>query len=208
MNLAILYYVYDPMCSWCWAYRPAWLVLQSKLQAAYPDLNIEYRLGGLAPDSDEPMPEDMQQFLQQTWNKIALQLGTEFNFDFWKKCQPRRSTYSACRAALLARESGLEQEMLLAIQRAYYLEARNPSDSATLIELAKGLGLDSQQFATTLMSEESKVKLEEEISRTRHLPIQGIPSLVLLVNGEFYVIEVDYQDPQSSYQQIGSLLSE
>ncbi|MGS0696551.1 DsbA family protein [Shewanella sp. 0m-4] len=208
MNLAILYYVYDPMCSWCWGYRQTWLGLQSNLQVDFPELNIEYRLGGLAPDSDEPMPEEMQQFLVQTWSKIALQLGTAFNFDFWQQCKPRRSTYPACRAALLARESGLEKEMLLAIQQAYYLEAKNPSDDATLVELANKLGLDSTQFAIALNSDETRAMLEGELNRTRHLPIQGFPSLVLLVNGELYSIEIDYQNNQSSYQQIAALLGE
>ncbi|GIU22406.1 DsbA family protein [Shewanella sp. MBTL60-007] len=208
MNLAILYYVYDPMCSWCWGYRPTWSALQSKLQMTYPELSIEYKLGGLAPDSDEPMPDDMQQFLQQTWNKIAEQLGTKFNFAFWRDCQPRRSTYPACRAALLAREIGLEQEMILAIQRAYYLEAKNTSDNAILIKLAAELGLDAELFAQALDSEATRRKLEEEVSRTRHLPIQGFPSIVLLVNGEFYLIELDYKNWQTSFQQIASLLSE
>ncbi|MGS0728605.1 DsbA family protein, partial [Shewanella sp. 0m-11] len=178
------------------------------LQVDFPELNIEYRLGGLAPDSDEPMPEEMQQFLVQTWSKIALQLGTAFNFDFWQQCKPRRSTYPACRAALLARESGLEKEMLLAIQQAYYLEAKNPSDDATLVELANKLGLDSTQFAIALNSDETRAMLEGELNRTRHLPIQGFPSLVLLVNGELYSIEIDYQNNQSSYQQIAALLGE
>lgn len=208
MNLAILYYVYDPMCSWCWGYRSTWLALQSQLQTAYPELSIEYKLGGLAPDSDDPMPDEMQQFLQQTWNKIAEQLDTQFNFNFWRDCQPRRSTYPACRAALLARDVGLEQEMIHAIQRAYYLEAKNPSDNATLIQLAVNLGLDAELFAHALDSEVTKRKLEEEVSRTRHLPIQGFPSLVLLVNGEFCFIELDYKNSQTSYRQIASLLAD
>ena len=206
MNLANLYYVYDPMCSWCWGYRPTWLALQSQLQTAYPELNIEYRLGGLAADTDEPMPAEMQQFLQRTWQQIAKQLDTEFNFDFWQNCQPRRSTYPACRAALLAREMGLEQEMILAIQQAYYLEALNPSDPDTLINLAGKLGLDESLFAQALQSEETKIKLDEEISRTRHLPIEGFPSLVLLVNGEFFLIALDYQNWQTSFKQISALL--
>ena len=66
-------------------------------------LSIEYKVGGLAPDSDEPMPLDMQQFLQQTWHRIEQQLGTKFNHDFWHTAQPRRSTYPACRAVLVAK---------------------------------------------------------------------------------------------------------
>ena len=37
--------------------------------------------------------------------------------------------------------------MILAIQQAYYQQARNPSELATLIELAAETGLDTKQFA-------------------------------------------------------------
>ncbi len=36
--------------------------------------------------------------------------------------------------------------MIHAIQNAYYLRAMNPSDTATLIELAGEIGLNKQQF--------------------------------------------------------------
>ena len=72
-------------------------------------LNIHYALGGLAPDSDVPMADEMQTMLQQIWSRIHQQLGTEFNFEFWKNCQPKRSTYPACRAILVARESRLRK---------------------------------------------------------------------------------------------------
>ncbi|SQH76486.1 conserved protein of unknown function [Shewanella benthica] len=129
-----VYYVYDPMCSWCWGYAPTWNNLRAALKES--GINVEYRLGGLAPDSNEPMPDEMKAFLEQTWHKIAAELGTEFNFDFWRQCQPRRSTYPACRATLIAREQGLEQAMLDGIQQAYYLKAMNPSDLTTLISIA------------------------------------------------------------------------
>ena len=203
MTKPVLYYVYDPMCSWCWGYHPTWQLLQQNLAGA---VNINYSLGGLAPDSYEPMAIEMQQFLQQTWQKIASQLGTRFNFDFWQLCQPRRSTYPACRAALLAREAGLEQEMYYAIQRAYYLEAKNPSNDEVLVQLAKGLGMDEQEFAENLNSQSTKQKLITEIEETRQLPISGFPSLVLQVEEQHYSIAIDYVDWQSSYQQIAKLI--
>ena len=100
-DTAKLIYVYDPMCSWCWGFTPAWQQLKQALDGI---VTIEYRVGGLAPDSSEPMPEHMQHILQNTWHTISNKLGTKFNFDFWHTCQPRRSTYPACRAALLARK--------------------------------------------------------------------------------------------------------
>ena len=63
-----LYYVHDPMCSWCWGFAAT---LDSVLETLPEDVSVVHLLGGLAPDSNEPMPESMQQGLQQTWKQIA-----------------------------------------------------------------------------------------------------------------------------------------
>lgn len=199
--MAKLIYVYDPMCSWCWGFSETWL----KLQAAIGDkLAIEYKVGGLAPDSDEPMRKEMQQFLQQTWQRIEQQLGTPFNHEFWHTAQPRRSTYPACRAVLVARQQNKEQEMLYAIQKAYYLDAQNPSDISTLASLAEQIGLEKNAFLKEIESEKINSLLMEEINQARSLPIQGFPSLVLENKGLYAAVPVNYQDWQSTYQQITS----
>jgi len=131
---ATLYYVHDPMCSWCWAFRPVWSAVQESLP---PDVEVRYLLGGLAPDSDSPMPDEMRRFLRDTWHRIEQKVpGTRFNFDFWEQCRPRRTTYPAYRAIVATRRQGvgLEQRMIHAIQRAYYQQAHNPSNMATLVE--------------------------------------------------------------------------
>ena len=193
---AQLYYIYDPMCSWCWGYTPTWQRLQKELGS---DVDIIYGLGGLAEDSDVIMPKAMQAFLQQTWRKIAQQLGTEFNFDFWLYCQPRRSTFPACRAALVAREFGKEQEMLAAIHHAYYLQARNPSNIDTLQLLANDIGLDDNDFLQKMNSQSVDDALKAEISKMRSMPINGFPALVLVKEQVFTSIPVDYKDWRKSF---------
>ena len=97
-----------------------------------------YVMGGLARDSDDPMPEETRAYVQMNWREVTKTTGAEFNWDFWRKCKPRRSTYPACRAVLAAgaqREDAVP-EMFDAIQRAYYREARNPSDIDTLTAVA------------------------------------------------------------------------
>ena len=36
-------------------------------------------MGGLASDSDEPMPTEMQGYLQSAWQKVAATTGAKFN---------------------------------------------------------------------------------------------------------------------------------
>ena len=132
----ILVYVHDPMCSWCWGFEPTRHAIVAGLPA---DTRVWRLLGGLAPDSEQPMPEPMRAALQQTWRRIEEMIpGTRFNFDFWTNNTPRRSTYPANRAVIAARLQGeaCDSKMTGAIQRAYYLEARNPSDDSTLASRA------------------------------------------------------------------------
>ena len=189
-----LIYIHDPMCSWCWGFRRTF----EQLCASLPQhVSVTRLLGGLAPDSDQPMPADMQTRLQQTWLRIQQRIpGTRFNFDFWQACDPRRSTWPACRAVIAAREfdTVLETAMIAAIQRAYYLEARNPSDINTLVSLAEHLGIDGMAFAQRLDAPETQATLADEIAQTRSMGADSFPSLRLQTGDSLWPVPVDYTD--------------
>ena len=197
-----LVYVHDPMCSWCWGFRPAYDALMADL----PDeFNVMRIVGGLAPDSVVPMPEQMQQSLQQTWRTIQDHIpGTEFNFDFWTKCQPRRSTYPACRAVIAARHQGEEWDPIMTrgIQEAYYLHARNPSDNETLVEIAGEVGMAPLKFESDLVSDTTQQALQTEIDFARQMGIQGFPSLALLTESQGWRIQVNHNNPEAMLDEI------
>ncbi|MCH9697903.1 MAG: DsbA family protein [Gammaproteobacteria bacterium] len=189
-----LYYVHDPMCSWCWAFAPVWKNLREQLPNY---IKIEYLLGGLAPDTDTLMPANMQQTIRQTWQRIQEAVpGTQFNFDFWEKCQPRRSTYSACRAVIAARNQDKQHQdtMIAAIQQAYYLDACNPSNYKLLSDLAQSIGLDCNRFNTDLDSQNTHHQLNQEITFSRSIGAQGFPSLIRVGYGQSSIIQLDYLD--------------
>lgn len=195
------------MCSWCYAFGPVWKALQERLPAA---VEVRRWLGGLAPDTDEPMPEPMREHLQATWRRIETRVpGTRFNFEFWTRCQPRRSTYPACRAVIAAREQGAtyDEAMTSAIQRAYYREARNPSDEETLVALADELGLDVDRFRRVLSDSATQARLEEEIEMAHRLGAHGFPSLVLESPQGLRPIPVDYCDPRPMLATLQALAS-
>lgn len=202
-----LYYVHDPMCSWCWAFRPAWNAIVADLPK---NVHIQRLLGGLAPDTDEPMPEKMRHYLQNTWRTIQQHVaGTQFNFAFWEKNRPRRATYPACRAVIAARIQGTQYNDLMtyAIQRGYYLNAQNPSDPETLITLAIEIGVDKEQFSYDLNSTETQEVLQKEITFVRQLGINGFPSMILETNDKRRHIPVMYTDPQSTLNTIRDLIN-
>ncbi|MDA7961780.1 MAG: DsbA family protein [Gammaproteobacteria bacterium] len=204
---ARLFYAHDPMCSWCWGFQNAYQQLQRELPSS---IALTPLLGGLAPDSDAPMPQQMRQQLQATWRRIEAAVpGARFNHDFWRECIPRRSTWPACRAVLAARAqdqngAGLDAAMTAAIQRGYYLQARNPSDEATLVEFAAELGLNAAAFKTALRSDAVQRQLESEIAAARQLGVRGFPALVLLPEGGGTArpIRVNYADARAMLDDI------
>lgn len=196
------------MCSWCWGFAPNC----RRLVAALPhSITVVRLLGGLAPDCDEPMPEEMRRHLRATWETIEARIpGTRFNYDFWSRCRPRRSTWPACRAVIAARLQGSDYDLAMtcAIQRGYYLQAKNPSDYATLIEFAEALGLHAGEFAAALNSQAVRRKLEQEIAMSRQLGVRGFPALLLLNGDAARPVAVNYTDVTEMLDRITAMATD
>lgn len=203
---AILYYIHDPLCSWCYAFKTSLAGLKRTLP---PETDLQTLLGGLAADSTTPMPPALQQSIQQTWQRIEQTVpGVKFNFDFWRDNTPIRSTYPACRSLLAARKQGVEFEdkLLACIQDAYYQHAQNPALDTTLLACAAQAGLDRAQFERDYGSREIDLQLQQEIKTARSLGVYSYPSLVLVQNGRISPIAVDYLDYRTMIDDIEQLL--
>ena len=172
-----LYLIVDPMCSWCWGFREVWDTFQSRLPTSVIVTDL---MGGLAPDSTEPMDVQTKAYVQDAWHAVNARTGAQFNFSFWDIRQPKRATYPACRAVIAAgfqKPSG-RMQLYTAIQHAYYLEARDPSDHDTLIALADEIGLDATQFERDLFSAAVQAAFESELTQGRLLGARGFPTVL------------------------------
>jgi putative protein-disulfide isomerase len=190
------------MCSWCWGFSKTWSAIKSSLS---DEIKIHYVMGGLAPDSNEPMTYEMREYIQMNWRKIEHSIpGTKFNFDFWSNCSPRRSTYPACRAVIAIRKQNpsLEEQMINLIQHAYYMDAKNPSDDSTLIDLASKLDIDIEQFKKTLNDNKTQSLLLKDISIAKQLGAQGFPSLFYKDSKEIRPLQIDYNNSRIILDQI------
>ena len=202
MNSTTLFYIHDPMCSWCWGFSHTWNKVKNSLPS---EINVQYVLGGLAPDSSEVMPNEMREYIQMNWHKIEQKIpGVSFNYTFWDSCTPKRSTYPACRAVIAVKNqnSDLEQTMVKLIQQAYYLEAKNPSEDSTLIALTKTLDIDIKQFTHDLNSESTQQQLLDDIALMQSMGVSSFPSLVLQTTNGIKSITIDYNNPKLILNQI------
>ena len=200
-----LFYVHDPMCSWCWGYQPTLKRVKGALNVR--EIPFKKVLGGLAPDSDAPMPEQMRLNIESYWSKITKLLGTEFNHEFWTQNIPRGSTYSACRAVLVARKHKLETEMNLAIQHAYYLNALNPSDPEILVKTAESIGINAKEFRSDLNSHKTDKQLHDEIGFARSIGGNSFPSWILVSAEQATSPPLDYKNEATLLEEIDRAFS-
>ena len=190
------------MCSWCWAFKSTWDKVKEALSG---QVEVIYLLGGLAPESNQLMPIETRKYVKGNWQRIQEMIpDTRFNYDFWTSCEPRRSTYPACRAVICAKQQhpDFENLMIYGIQTSYYLEAQNPSNDDVLINIAESLGLDTDKFRIDLKSSQINEILLDEIKLTRSMDMNSMPSLALQINGTLKVIDIEYLDANYIVKQI------
>ena len=200
--MTTLYYIHDPMCSWCYAFNSVLKQIESDL----PDtITLTKLVGGLASDSMEPMPESLTMMIQDNWKKIEKTVPhIQFNFDFWTANQAIRSTYPSCRAVLAAKKQSVnaEDKMIAQIQWAYYKNAKNPSLDETLIQCAKQIGLDESLFISDYKSELINQQMLEQISLARRLGVSSYPSLCLKTETQVFNLTIDYNRADIMMEQI------
>ena len=173
-------YVMDPMCAWCFAFQPELETFLSR----FPGAQIDWVMGGLAPDSTIPMDAELQKTIAGYWQQIETRTQVRFNHDYWQLNTPYRSTYPACRAVISAEmiKPNSSQAMVKAIQTAYYCDAKNPSLVETLIECADTVGVNIEKFKFALSSEETAMHFQQQLMLSQKLQVSGFPALFYIDN--------------------------
>jgi putative protein-disulfide isomerase len=203
---SVLIYVHDPMCSWCYGFRPTWKSLKGQLPEGLPVVSL---LGGLADDSDEPMPEEMVDYLKRTWDRIESTCGVTFNRTYWEQTPPPpRTTFISCRAVIAAeRLAGRGEAFGERIQDAYYTEACNVWDFDVLCDLAERFGFNRSSFSEALASDDVRAVHDEQRQLAERLQVEGYPSVLLIHNGEAFPIPVRHQGAEAMLEDITDLLA-
>lgn len=92
---------------------------------------------------------------------------------------------------MIAADRLIEQgavKMAKAIQSAYYLEAKNPSLEATLVDCASSIGITANQFIEVFKSASTEQQFEQHLTLAHQLQVTGFPAL-------FYIDETNQAYP-------------
>jgi putative protein-disulfide isomerase len=201
-----LRYFGDPMCSWCWGFRP---VLE-QVDREYPELRRVTIMGGLRGETDQPMSDELATLVQGAWRRIEDATGAPFNHELWRRHRPLATTLPACRAVLAARLMDAEREwpFMVAMFRAYFTEALDPTQRDTFLRVAEQQGFPREAFEAKLESPEVEQALQRDLRTTRQFGITGFPSVVLTLGKDHYLISPGYQPIEALRRAINAAYGE
>jgi predicted DsbA family dithiol-disulfide isomerase len=92
--------------------------------------------------------------------------------------RPTGNTFDVHRVLHLGLERGVQQELLTAVNEAYFANARDVFDHAVLTEVAVGAGLDADEVGKVLSSDAHSGDVRQDETQARQLGISGVPFFV------------------------------
>ncbi|HWV38279.1 MAG TPA: DsbA family oxidoreductase [Vulgatibacter sp.] len=183
----------DTVCPWCYLGKRR---LEAAMEATADryEFRVAWHPFQLAPDLP-PEGRDWNAYtterfgslerlaeMQEHLREVGKEAGIHFAFE---RIGRAVNTFEAHRLIWMAGEVGLQDEMVEAIFRAYFLEGRDIGDREELVRLAVGVGMDEERIRGLLESEIGVAEVRAELEQARRIGITAVPFFV--VDGKFWV---------------------
>jgi len=204
MKKGTLYFVVDPMCSWCWGFAPVIEEAREKLKDAY---DITLVVCGLRTKGEMVWDEASKAYLKQQWKQVEQRTGQPFNDILFEKSYYDYDTYPACKAVVTVRELLGEDAAftyLHTIQHAFYAQGIDISKTRLLYGYYEQLFGNSNKFAFMYGTGRIETLMHHDFAKARSMGATAFPSVVIVDESGHMVCQKGYR----SFNEIEQLLKE
>jgi putative protein-disulfide isomerase len=185
---AVLHYIYDPLCGWCYGAEP--LVSAA---STVDGLALRLHAGGLWPQPTR-LPERMREYIKQADARVGQMSGQPYGEPYLNGLLFDPELVLESRpviAAVLAAQSldpATALPMLRAIQHAHYERGLHVVRDETLAMLAAEVGLDAAEFAAARKAVPVDAHIAESQELMNNVGAQGFPTFVLQIGTEWFAV--------------------
>ncbi|MGM9923954.1 MAG: ClpXP adapter SpxH family protein [Bacillus sp. (in: firmicutes)] len=171
-----IYVFIDPLCPECWGMEP----VLKKLQMEYGNiLSIKHVLSGKISALNNPSRRS--QNMAAVWEKTASRTGMSCDGELWSHNPfPLSMPYNASIAIKAAELQGKKRgiKFLRKFREYLFLKKKNVSEMPVLIECAKSVQLDIEEFLSDIHSQAATKAFQCDLKITTEMDIQEMPSMV------------------------------
>ncbi len=178
----------DINCPWCYLGKRRFEAALARFEHA-DAVNVTWRSFELDPDApaEQPgngaamlsekygIPPERALAMEENLTATAAADGLEYDLVHARI----GSTFDAHRLVHLAQRHGLQDAMKERLFRARFTDGKLVSDHATLVELAREVGLDSSEVAAVLAGDEYGDAVREDEATAIRFGISGVPMFVV-----------------------------
>lgn len=172
-----LIYFADPMCSWCWGFSPVIGAIIAEFGARLP---VRLILGGLRPGTTSQLQDAQRAELARHWHHVHEASGQAFDPAVLQRPGFIYDTDPAARAVVLMRRRSMADALagLARLQRGFYAQNRDVTDTATLAAIAAEMGFDEARFAQDLQDEDLRLETWRDYAISQNTGVRGFPTLI------------------------------
>lgn len=182
-----VYYLFDPLCGWCYGAKPALETVASQ----YP---VELTPTGLFFRSGRVMDVDFAQYAWGNDERIERLTGQPFSTAYRENVLQGSGQFDSQNSLLAltaVREMAPEREIavLSALQTARYVDGRNNADLRVIADVlqTQGLGDAVPKLHDPAIEQALLARINLGQQLTQRLGVSGVPQLVLERDGRFEV---------------------
>ena len=182
----------DPMCSWCWGFSPELQRIAAVLDGR---AGFHIIMGGLRPGTEDSWDASMRDDIRHHWQEVHAKTGQPFDFSRFEHDDFVYDTEPACRAVVAVRTLAPTKtlEMYEALQRGFYAENRDITQTDVLADIADTIGLNAAAFRDEFQAREVRQDLAFDFQRTRAFGVQGFPAVLCAEDDQYAFLALGYR---------------
>lgn len=202
-----IYMFIDPLCPECWALEP----ILKKLKIEYGRyFSLKHVLSGRLADLNVSKKKNYEH-MAEFWEKTASRTGMSCDGNLWLENpieSPHLASIALKAAELQGRRAGIR--FLRKLQEVLFLDKQDVSSIDVLIDIARYMELDVEEFKADLLSDSAAKAFQCDLKIASEMDVQEIPTLVFFnENAEDEGIKITGSYPYEVYVEIlAEMLSE
>lgn len=198
-----LIYFADPMCSWCYGFGPQLSELLAR-DNAYQVLLV---MGGLRPYNTKRADDTFKDMLRGHWAHVRELSGMPITETILERDDFVYDTEPASRAVVTVRahDQARSLDYFHDLQRAFYRDGRDVTQSDVLADMAAPYGMEREAFLQMWQSEEARKATRVDFETAQKLGVTGFPTVAYENEGGLHAVAAGYSTTEQMCERIARI---
>lgn len=206
MEKDTIYYLYDPLCGWCYGFSP---VMQAFEKQNKDNFHFEIISGGMMTGSNVQSYAAMKNFISGAYKRVENGTGIKFGEAFLKALDKGTATFSSTEPSIVLEVfKSYQPENAIAfasnIQKAIYLDGIEPTVFEQYKPYVEKWGIDFAEFLSKTKEAIFVAKTNAGFRQSSNFGVSGFPTVILSQKGKKKVLVEGYASLEQLQAQLVS----